>query len=120
MKSQDPMKPIGTWEVRRRIKVPALVHAADVIAVERAVRKLSGVRRMASDVEKHQVVVRYDASQSSYQAIVEVLENTGFPPLDNWWSRFKGNLYQYTDTNARDNAHAPPPACCNKPPKQME
>jgi hypothetical protein len=28
------MKPTGTWEVRRRIKVPALVQAADAMAVE--------------------------------------------------------------------------------------
>jgi len=117
MKSQDPMKPIGTWDVKRRIKIPALNHAADVLTVERAVSVLSGVRRMSSDLEKQQVLVRYDASESSYQAIVEVLVNTGFPPLDNWWNRFKGNWYQYTDTNARENAVTPPSACCNKPPK---
>ncbi|USF88647.1 heavy-metal-associated domain-containing protein [Candidatus Endoriftia persephone] len=117
MKTQDSMKPVGTWEVRRRIKIPALVHAADAMAVEDAVRALSGVRNMATDVEKHQLIVRYDASQSAYQAIVEALESAGFPPLDNWWCRFKGSWFEFTDTNARDNAHAPPPACCNKPPK---
>ena len=99
MKTQDPMNPVGTWEVRRRIKIPALVHAADAMAVERAVSALSGVRKVATDVGKHQVVVRYDASQSDYQAIVEVLESTGFPPLDNWWSRFKGDWFQYSDTS---------------------
>ena len=117
MKTQDPMKPVGTWEVRRRINIPALVHAADALAVESAVSALSGVRKVATDVGKHQFVVRYDASQLGFQSIVEVLENTGFPPLDSWWSRLKGNWFQFTDTNARDNAKAPPPACCNKPPR---
>ena len=117
MKTQDPLKPAGVWEVRRRIKLPALVHADDTRAVERAVSALSGVRKVAMDVDKHQISVRYDARQSTYQAIVEVLENIGFPPLDDWWSRLKGSLYQYSDTNARDNAKAPPPACCNKPPR---
>jgi copper chaperone CopZ len=117
MKTQDSMKPTGTWEVRRRIKIPALVHAADAMAVERAVSALPGVRKVATDVDKHQLAVRYDASQSAYQAIVEVLENAGFPPLNTWFSRFKGNWFQFSDTNARDNAKAPPPACCNKPPK---
>jgi copper chaperone CopZ len=117
MKMQDPMKPADTWEVRRRIKIPALVHAADAVAVERATSALSGVRKVATDVDKHQVVVQYDASQSAYQAIEEVLKNTGFPPLDSWWSRVKSNWFQFSDTNARDNAKAPPPACCNKPPK---
>lgn len=117
MKIRDSMKPVGTWEVRRRIKIPGLAHAADTMAVEYAVSMLPGVRKVAADVGKHQVVVLYDASQLAYQSVVEVLENTGFPPVDSWWSRFKGNWFQYTDTNARESAHAPPPACCNKPPK---
>ena len=117
MNSQDAMKPTGTWEVRRRIKVPALAHAADATAVERAVSALPGVRKVTTDLEKQRVVVRYDASQTAYQAIVETLKSADFPPLDSWWSRVKGNWYQSSDTNARDNARAPPPACCNKPPK---
>ena len=117
MNTQDSIKPTGIWEVRRRIKVPAMAHAADTMAVERAVSTISGVRKVATDREKLQVVVRYDASLSDYQSIVEALENAGFPPLDSWWSRMKGNWYQYSDTNTRDNANAPPPACCNKPPK---
>ncbi|MCG8092222.1 MAG: heavy-metal-associated domain-containing protein [Candidatus Thiodiazotropha endolucinida] len=117
MKTQDSMKPTGIWEVKRRIKVPAMVQAADAMAVERAVSALSGVRKVATDLDKQQIVVRYDASQSAYQAIVEALEGAGFPPFENWWSRVKGNWYQFTDANIRDNAKAPPPACCNKPPK---
>jgi copper chaperone CopZ len=97
--------------------VPALDNAADVMAVERAVSSLSGVRKVALDLSKHQIEVLYDASQSAYQAIVEALEGSGYPPLNNWWGRVKGNWYQFTDANIRDNAKAPPPACCNKPPK---
>jgi len=117
MKTQDPLKPVGTWDVKRRIKLPALIHAADILTVERAVSALPGVRGLAGDLEKQQLVVRYDASLSSYQAIENILENTGFPPLDNWWNRVKRSWYQYTDTNARENAVTPPPTCCNKPPK---
>jgi copper chaperone CopZ len=117
MKKQDPLKPTGTWEVRHRIKIPALVNEADAIAVERAVSTLSGVRKVATDLEKHQLILRYDASQTGYQVVLEALENIGFPPLNNWWSRFKGGWFQFADTNASDNAKAPPPSCCNKPPK---
>ena len=115
--TQDSTKPVGTWEARRRIKIPALAHAADAMVVEHAVSTLSGVRKVVTDVDKQQIVVRYDASQLAYQAIVEILKTAGFPPLDSWWSRVKGNWYQFSDTNARDNAKAPPPVCCNKPPK---
>jgi copper chaperone CopZ len=97
--------------------VPALANVADAMAVERAVSVLSGVRKVATDLRKQQVVVRYDASQSAYQVILEALEGSGYPPLKTWWERVKGNWYQFTDANIRDNAKAPPPACCNKPPK---
>lgn len=117
MKTQDLTKPVGVWEVRRRIQIPALVQAADTAAMESTLSTLAGFRKMAADVEKHQIIVRYDASQSDYQSIVDVLENTGFPPLDNWWGRFKGSWFEYCDTNARDNAKAPSPPCCNKPPR---
>ncbi|WP_051301719.1 heavy-metal-associated domain-containing protein [Sedimenticola selenatireducens] len=117
MKTSNTMKFEGAWDVNRRINIPALVHAADGMAIERVVNALSGVHEVTINVEKHLVVVHYDASKSDYQEILELLENTGFPPSDNWWSRVKCNWYQFSDTNAKDNAKAPPPACCNKPPK---
>ncbi len=117
MKTKDPMKPVGAWEVRRTIKLPALSHENDTWAVERALGQLPGVRRVAADLVKRRIVVRYDATGSDYQSIVTTLEEVGFPPLDSWWSRFKGNLYQFLDTNAQNNSSARPSPCCNKPPK---
>jgi hypothetical protein len=117
MKSQDQMKPTGTWEVRRGFTLPALVQAANAAEIERLVGDLPGVCKLSIDLEKHQIAVLYDASKTDYQTIVVTLQNSGFPPLDNWWGRVKGGWFQFTDTNARDNAKAPPPACCNKSPK---
>jgi len=117
MKKDDSLRPEGPWEVRRKINLPSMVHAADGMTVERVVREMPGVLNVASNVKKHQLVVRYNASLLNYHSIVDRIENTGFPPLDNWWNRFKSSLYRYSDDNARDNAKAPPPACCNKPPK---
>ena len=117
MKSQDPMKPQGTWEVRRRIGIPALVHAADALTVERHLNALAGVRKALGDMARRRVEVRYDASEVDYRTVAQRLEAIGFPPDDGRWSRFKGGLFQFLDTNARNNAHAPPPACCNKPPR---
>jgi copper chaperone CopZ len=117
MNGQASLKPSGPWEVRRKIKLYSLGHAADALAVERALTELPGVVKAVADVDKHRVEVRYDASQQNFQNIVETMENTGFPPLDNWWSRFKGNWYRFSDETARENAKAPQSACCNKPPK---
>ena len=118
MKNHDSLKPVGTWEVRHRIDIPALVHEADAMVAERTIGSLSGVRKVAVDLNKHQLVVRYDASQTDYQKIVDASTSIGFSPTDNWWSRFKSSWFQFVDTNVRDNAKAPPSPCCNKPPRQ--
>lgn len=81
MKTQDSMKPTGTWEVRRRIMVPVMVQAADAMAVERAVGALSGVRKVATDLDKQQIVVRYDASQSACQ----MLRSSEWYPANIYW-----------------------------------
>jgi hypothetical protein len=76
---------------------------------------MSGVRGASADLEHQRVTVVYDATKSSYQELLAALEEIGFPVADNWWARFKANHYQYLDTNARDNANAPPPPCCSNP-----
>lgn len=117
MNRQDLLKPEGPWEVRRSIKLQSVTHAADAVAVERALGEMQGVLGVAAELEKKRVVVRYDASQQNYQNIVDTMGKSGFLPLDSWWNRVKGNWYRFSDENARNNAKAPPPACCNKPPK---
>lgn len=117
MKYQHHLKPAGTWEVLRRIRISPANHADDFLTVEDSIRELTGVNKIVIDNKTQELWVLYDASQVDYRAIVQSLTDTGFPPLDNWWARFKGRIYQYSDTNARDNAKAPPPACCNKSPK---
>ena len=117
MKRENSLKPEGPWEVRRKISLPSLRHAADGLAVERAIGEMPGVLGVAADAERRRLVVRYNASRQNYRNILETAEKTGFPALDTWWSRFKRNWYRFTDENARDNAKAPPPACCSKPPK---
>lgn len=117
MERSAATKPTGVWDVRRKIKIPALVHQADAMTLEGRVESLPGVHSVAADIEKRQLIVCYDVTGSDYQSIIEALEDTGFPPLDNWLSRRKRSWYEYTETTARENAKAPPPPCCNKPPK---
>ena len=117
MNVQTPLKPSGPWKVRRKIKLQALGHAVDAMAVERALAELPGVVMAVADEDKHHVVVRYNASQQNFCYIVETIAKEGFPPVDNGWSRLKYNWYHFSDETTRENAHAPPPACCNKPPQ---
>ena len=107
----------GTWDVRRHIKVPLLNHPDAAVRVERELGETPGVQSIIANTEKRVLTVQYDASQLDYRSLILRLTRIRMHPLDNWWSRLKGSIFQYSDTNARDNAKAPPPACCNKPPK---
>ena len=104
-------------EVRRWIEIPALAGDTDVVMVEQAVNALPGVANVTADIARHRLMVQYDAAQLNYQSIIQALNSVGFPPSHDWRSRIRGSTYQFMDANARDNANAPPPACCNKPPK---
>ncbi len=117
MPTPDTTQTTDSWVVRRHIKIPALSQAADAAAVVGTIGELPGIHSVTTDLDRHQILVDYDASQSSYREIKQALMDAGLPPANSWWDRMKGGWYQYTDENARENAKAPPPACCNKPPK---
>lgn len=102
--------------MRRSFVLPSLT-PDNADKLEHAVGELPGVCKYAVDADKQRVVILYDASKTDYETVSGALVSSGFVPQDNWWSRLKGGWFQFTDTNARDNAKAPPPACCNKSPK---
>ncbi len=77
----------------------------------------AGVIQSEVDSDRKRLQVRYNATITSFVSISELLEDIGFPPDDNRWSRIKASWYAYLDENIRANARAPAPPCCNKPPK---
>jgi len=107
----------GNWQVVRIIQLPSIDNRSDIQLIERCLMKLDGIEQVTGDTHKKHIKVTYDASQIAYNAIVNTLIAVGKPPKNNWWTRLKGGWFQYTDTNARDNAHAPAAPCCNKPPR---
>ena len=106
----------AVWKVNRRIKVPELINSNDKLLIEQAMSKLTGLESMDIDINKQQLTVNYDASQLNFSTITKILHHIGKPPINNFWARVKASWYDYTDTNAKENANAPPPICCNKPP----
>ncbi len=107
----------GVWDVRRKIVVPALSVADSPASAIEAVEQLEGVHSVKVDAKKRRLVVTYDASRIDYYSITVTLGGVGFPPQDSWWSNLWARIYQFTDSNARDNANTPAPPCCNKPPR---
>ncbi len=107
----------GVWDVRRKIVVPALTGDSTPASAIETVEALEGVRSVGVEAKEKQLIVSYDASRIDYHTIVTILSQAGFPPLNSWWSNLRAKIYQFTDTNARENANTPASPCCNKPPK---
>lgn len=118
MKQQARNHAPGVWRVRRRIKIPALSHAADALSMQRSLVELAGVHEVTADLGKRRLNVSYDVTATSFDTIFDTLEQIGFPPQEDWWSRRKMSWYRFTEDNARANAKTAPAACCNKPPDQ--
>ncbi len=117
MQHRASIKPQTAWEACHGIKLPALSHPADAMAVEKALATAPGVIQTEICLDRKRLRVLYNATITSFGAISETLEDTGFPPAQGWWHRVRGNWYEYLDDNARTNAKSPAPPCCNKPPK---
>jgi len=98
--------------------VPALAHAADVAAVEKALRELPGLLKSHADLRHRRVQVLYDITSCDYRDVESTLEAAGFPVKQTPWTRLKRNWYQYLDATGRENAAAPTPPCCNRLPKR--
>ena len=111
------MKAENTSQIRATVRIPSLVDSVGAIQLEDLLRALPAIQQVKAEWQRHRIVIRYDPTRTAYEAIIQTLQNTQFAPSDTAWSRLKLKWFRFIDSNARDNAHAPPPACCNKPPK---
>ena len=66
------------------------------------------------------VEVVYDPLETSYWDIEHILSGHEVYRASGIGSRILSIWYEYLDIKARDNANAPPPACCNKPPRRPQ
>ena len=105
----------GTWDVKRKLKLPGLHHERDAQTIAFALQRLPGVLATATDVGKSSVTVVYDITRIDYRRVLDSLAEAGFPVADNWWSRFRTNWLQNLDVTGRENANVPTPPCCSNP-----
>lgn len=106
----------SAWEVKRRICIPGLRDQAGRELAEKVLTSIDGVEQLSVNPRKPVVVVAYLLTKTDYQSLERALAAAGLPPAADRWARFKSGWYQSLDLNGRNNASAPAPACCNKPP----
>ncbi|WP_461255581.1 heavy-metal-associated domain-containing protein [Treponema sp. R80B11-R83G3] len=63
---------------KTKLKVDGMSCSHCEIAVQDAVRKLSGIKKVKADRHKKEVVVDYDASLATQEQIVSAINSTGY------------------------------------------
>ena len=106
-----------TWTVRRTLRLAGTVSADEVVRLKEPLESLEGLIGFSIEQGSDRLKVIYNVMKMDYQVLDKTLDALGCPLSSGSWSRIKGWFYQFSDTNARDNAKAPPPPCCNKPPR---
>lgn len=63
------------------------------------------------------LLIEYDQLLLNFTGLLAILSGLGVSYKKGFIFNCRTSWYDYLDTTARENASAPPPACCNKPPK---
>ncbi|WP_456447092.1 hypothetical protein [Thiolapillus sp.] len=106
-----------SWTVRRNLRLATPASGDEAARITEALNSLEGLSGFKIEAGSDRLEVTYNVTKMDYQALGSTLETLDCPLASGGWSRIKGWFYQFSDTNARDNAKAPPPPCCNKPPR---
>ncbi len=108
-------KPILT---KRRIPVSPGYKKVQVEKVMGVLEATSGIEYVLFDTSEDSLVIEYDSIKIRYLNIEKILDDQPVNRAHSFKQRLLSIWYDYLDTTARDNALAPPPACCNKPPRR--
>ena len=104
--------------LKRRLKmIGASATAERIGSACRLLEKLDAVGRCRA--RGHVVELAYDPLAIDLQRLLEILGENGLQPHRGLLQRCRRAWYQYQDEAVRENAGAPPPACCNKPPRRQ-
>jgi hypothetical protein len=103
------------FTVTRRLAVRGITADDRGRALVARLTALDGVLDAVLEQDRRKVRVRYNAGRVGYGELEAVLADAGVLDTTRRWQRFVASWYRYLDTNARDNANAPPAACCSNP-----
>ena len=87
-------------------------------AARKVLQQQSAVKTVREMVQKKTIEVEYDPCKVGYRMLLTWLQQQGIEVQIGRFSRLRAQWYDYIDTTARENAAAPPAACCNKPPRK--
>ena len=103
--------------VVRKILLPAMQTDTDVDNIVHLLTADDKIMEIHVNLDKQLLFVKYDVSQIEYSQLLIILDDAAYPTQRGLLATLKTAWYEFIENNKRDNANAPPPACCNKPPK---
>lgn len=103
--------------VKRHFDIPSLADSQQGDRISRLLENINGVYKVSVNTEKNRLSVWYNILNTGYTALLKLLEDSDISVKQGMLFHIKRNFIEYTEQNMRENAKAPPPLCCNKPPK---
>jgi len=88
------------------------------IASIASVKKNSFIRNIEYLTANKILLIEYDQQSVDFSGILSILTTQAISYKTGFIFNGLSSWYDYIDNTARDNSTAPPPACCNKPPKR--
>ena len=81
---------------------------------------VAGVISTSYDRQDNSILFEYDLLKVTYSNIEDILIEQKMCQSNGIRKMLLTTWFDYLDTTARDNALAPPAACCNRPPRRTK
>jgi hypothetical protein len=103
---------------KRKIPIAPGCGQLQIKTISGVLEATSGIGHVSYDNNANTLSIEYDLLKISYTQIENILSDRQLNRIKSIRQRLLSIWYDYLDTTARDNALAPPAACCNKPPRR--
>ena len=103
---------------KRKIPVSPVCKQLQIRKATGVLEATSGMENVLFNTSENNLFVEYDPIKIVYSNIEKILDDQQVNRTHGFKQGLLSIWYDYLDTTARDNALAPPPACCNKPPRR--
>lgn len=80
--------------------------------------RLPAIKKADYVAKKNRIIVEYDLLKLSYRQLLSILVEKGIGIKKSFTFSLLSSWLNYIEKTAKENSKAPPPSCCNKPPKR--
>ena len=105
---------------KRKIPILPSCNSNQIKGVLSLLDGVTGMIKTSYDRQDNSILFEYDLLEITYSNIEGILIEQKMRQSVGIRRKLLRAWFDYLDTTARDNALAPPTACCNKPPRRTK